>query len=540
MGDSTNLNGNGGAVSGRSLLKRLLNKFIDLGPDGPGEMGKAVVIPDYLKDESKKKFPTHQFNVVASDMISVNRSLPDYRIAPCRSKAYPTEKLPNTSVIIVFHNEAWTTLLRTVHSTINRSPRRLLHEIIVVDDFSDQDHLRNRLEDYLSKLSVPVHLYRMPSRTGLIRSRLHGAARATGETILFLDAHCETTTGWLEPLLFEIHKNRKVVVAPIIDVISDDNFEYITASDMTWGGFNWKMNFKWNTAPAREDIRRNNDRSEPLYTPTIAGGLFAVDRAFFYELGAYDDGMDIWGGENLEISFRTWMCHGKLLIATCSRVGHVFRKTSPYSWPGGVAHIINKNLMRTVLVWMDEYKDFYIKNNPGVRGTNFGDITKRIELREKLKCKSFKWYLENIYPESSLTVPFVSLGWIRHDRTKFCIDTMDRKVDAEVGMFSCHNEGGNQLWAFNTNGNIISDELCLDGSTSRTLNIKMVNCELSSESQKFNFDTQTKQLKSKYNGLCMSFTQGAVSPVLETCRATPSQQWSMENYKIRKLTDDTD
>ena len=53
---------------------------------------------------------------------------------------------------------------------------------------------------------------------------------------------------------------------------------------MTWGGFNWKMNFKWNTAPAREDLRRNNDRSEPLYTPTIAGGLFAVDRNFFYEV----------------------------------------------------------------------------------------------------------------------------------------------------------------------------------------------------------------------------------------------------------------
>ena len=50
---------------------------------------------------------------------------------------YPRQ-LPTASVVIIFHNEAWSPLLRTAHSVVNRSPPQYLHEVILLDDFSDK------------------------------------------------------------------------------------------------------------------------------------------------------------------------------------------------------------------------------------------------------------------------------------------------------------------------------------------------------------------------------------------------------------------
>ncbi|XP_077293729.1 polypeptide N-acetylgalactosaminyltransferase 5 isoform X1 [Arctopsyche grandis] len=493
-----------------------------------GEMGRAVHIPPEKEAIMKEKFKENQFNLMASDMISLNRSLTDVRMDGCKNKIYP-QLLPTTSIVIVFHNEAWTTLLRTVWSVINRSPKPLLKEIILVDDASEKDHLGRQLEDYVNTLPVPTYVYRTEQRSGLIRARLLGAKHVTGDVITFLDAHCECTEGWLEPLLARIVEDRTTVVCPIIDVISDETFEYITASDMTWGGFNWKLNFRWYRVPEREMTRRGGDRTAPLRSPTMAGGLFAIDRDYFYKIGSYDEGMDIWGGENLEMSFRVWQCGGILEIIPCSHVGHVFRDKSPYTFPGGVSRIVLHNAARVAEVWMDEWRDFYYAMNPGARMVPVGNITERRDLRDKLKCKSFRWYLENVYPESQMPLDYYYLGDIRNVQTQNCLDTMGHKSGENVGISYCHELGGNQVFAYTKRQQIMSDDNCLDAASPQGP-VKLVRCHGMGGNQAWTYDNLTKSIKHSNTQSCLQKADSSEpqTPVLRPCTGDSGQQWLMD------------
>ena len=63
----------------------------------------------------------------------------------CKHQKYRAQLL-NASIVVPFHNEHWTTLLRTAQSVFNRSPKHLLHEIILVDDYSSKGKLVGRID----------------------------------------------------------------------------------------------------------------------------------------------------------------------------------------------------------------------------------------------------------------------------------------------------------------------------------------------------------------------------------------------------------
>ncbi|XP_006817428.1 polypeptide N-acetylgalactosaminyltransferase 2-like [Saccoglossus kowalevskii] len=472
-------------------------------------------------------YARNKFNQVESDKLSYDRDIPDTRNPLCKKLDWKTA-LPQTSVIITFHNEARSTLLRTVVSVLNRSPTSIIKEIILVDDYSDNAEDGKELE------KIPkVKVLRNEKREGLMRSRVRGADYATGTILTFLDSHCECNQNWIEPLITKIQENNKAVVSPIIDVINMDNFQYVAASADLKGGFDWNLVFKWDYMTPAERNKRKSDPIAAIRTPMIAGGLFAISKSWFEELGKYDMMMDVWGGENLEISFRVWQCGGTLEIIPCSRVGHVFRKQHPYTFPGGSGNVFAKNTRRAAEVWMDEYKKYYYSAVPSSKNIAFGNIQSRLDLRKKLQCKSFGWYLENVYPE--LRIPDkkdIAFGALQQGH--LCMDTLGHFTDGTLGLYECHNTGGNQEFALTKDKAIRHQDLCLTVMDHRPSGvIKLHGCSESNLNQKWEQIENNRQLKFRGTDLCIdSKSVATVGLVVERCEKNAiTQHWrfSMDN-----------
>lgn len=67
----------------------------------------------------------------------------------CEKQVYDSD-LPKASIVICFYNEDLTTLLRSVYSVFQKTPEHLIHEVILVDDYSDRcDELGEKLESDL-------------------------------------------------------------------------------------------------------------------------------------------------------------------------------------------------------------------------------------------------------------------------------------------------------------------------------------------------------------------------------------------------------
>jgi len=368
---------------------------------------------------------------------SLNRIYPDYRDNSCKTAPFYTHEvvseLPSASVVIVFADEPFETLMRSVHSVLNRTPSNLLKEIILVNDASSKSWVQeyeSLLESYLGELPK-VFLVKNENRQGIMRSRTQGILQTTSDIFIVLDSHIEVQPGWIEPLVHRIQEEPFAFVTPLIDsILYQNNYEPQMGGIPCHLGMIWRL--QDHAFTPIEGIsppdRTRKITSQYTSSPVMAGGLFAASKETFIAVGGYDLGMTGWGAENVEMGFRLWMCGARLDCMECSRVGHIFDRGQTYKEGLGTQNgkeDYEKNRLRTAKVWMDQFAAvaYQIIGWPDWNGS--GDVSSMFRLRKNLQCQSFEWFLKNVWPESPLINLEEDLPYggpiISFEKTDFCL-----------------------------------------------------------------------------------------------------------------------
>ncbi|XP_030325287.1 probable polypeptide N-acetylgalactosaminyltransferase 8 [Calypte anna] len=395
-------------------------------------------------------FVKYGYNVYLSDHLPLDRPIKDTRSPSCRMKTYPKD-LPTLSVVLIFMNEALSIILRAITSIINRTPPHLLKEIILIDDCSSNDDLKGPLETHMKNFNAKhpglLKIVRHEERKGLTQARISGWEASTADVVAILDAHIEVNVAWAEPILSRIKEDRTVIITPVFDNIRFDDFELVQYS-VAADGFDWALWCLYEPLPV--EWYNLKDETAPVQSPSIMG-ILAADRKFLGEIGVLDGGMHIYGGENVELGLRAWQCGGRVEVLPCSRIAHLERAHKPYLLDLSTA--VKRNALRVAEVWMDEYKYmvYFAWNlpieNPGI---DYGNISSRIELRKKLNCKGFDWYIKNIYPNLIYLPNIVGYGtMINTLKEDICIDQGPVPGNTPI-MYSCHKYSPQHIFYHST------------------------------------------------------------------------------------------
>ncbi|KAM6906753.1 polypeptide N-acetylgalactosaminyltransferase 14 [Lycodopsis pacificus] len=405
LGTGAGGGGGGGGVAGETAFNQMSDAEWEDMLEGFDERG-------YLSARRWKPgddpYTLYAFNQRESERIPSNRALRDTRHYRCTTLHYDSD-LPPTSIIITFHNEARSTLLRTIRSVLNRTPVHLIHEIILVDDFSD-DESDCQLLTKLPK----VKCLRNSKREGLIRSRVRGADAARAGVLTFLDSHCEVNKDWLPPLLQRIKQ---------------------------FGGMA-------SSETPRPSIRQGVRVVPPDSSVSVEEVLLAL-----IESGVF---------------IRDSFVQVSPLSVPSTRI--TVSGVPPFIPDELLANELRRNTRRTAEVWMDDFSLFYYSARPAARGKSYGDIRGRVELRKKLKCKSFKWYLDNVYPE--LKVPDDSdsqSGVIKQRQNCLELRRLEGQELPVLTLAPCIGTEGvpssNQEWVYTHGQQIRQQQHCLSLST---------------------------------------------------------------------------
>lgn len=216
---------------------------------------------------------------------------------------------PTFSVVIPALNEG-----RMLHMTVENVLRQSgspSFEVVIVDDGSS-DGSADRYRGCGERVRVVDG-----GQLGVARARNLGAQHALGEHLVFLDAHCRVSPGWLDRFAAALADPDVAIAGPAFTRLWQSEPR---AAGMTW--INDMLDLAWFLVPDAGDA--------PYEVPISPGGCQAFRASTFRQLGGYEECFARWGCEDVEVCMRAWMLGYRVVVDPSITVAHFFRETRDF------------------------------------------------------------------------------------------------------------------------------------------------------------------------------------------------------------------
>lgn len=179
---------------------------------------------------------------------------------------------------------------------------------------------------------------------------------------------------------------------------------------------------------------------------------------------------------------------------------------------------------------------------PHYRKIDAGDLTKQKAIREKLKCKSFKWFMEEIAFDLTKKYPPVeppdgANGEIRSVAANLCIDTRFKGQNERFELEKCIKDhpghGGEQNFVLTWHKDIRPNKrnFCLDVSASTNhAAVVLFHCHGLGGNQQWKYRVNELQIYHPVSGMCLDCDPERREIFMSACAdGKKSQQWKFEN-----------
>ncbi|XP_048245572.1 polypeptide N-acetylgalactosaminyltransferase 5-like [Haliotis rufescens] len=376
---------------------------------------------------------------------------------------------------------------------------------------------------------------------------MNGAREARGDVLVFLDAHMEVGVAWLEPLLERIVSQSRIVVQPLFlgvryrhpktitnSVANEEEFDS-EANDFARPGMSWDLGQNWFPFPSYlYQVGYNQTSAMPA--PGLQGSCIVARRSYFMSIRGFDEGLNIWGGEQLELALKVWMTGGRVETVPCSHIGHVF-KDNPHIQTEEENDILIKNCLRIAEIWMDEYAEFVIASAradshsaslPTFTSKEVQSIEEGRVFREHIGSESFEWYLKHVFPE--LKVPSRhDILWGEVKNNEMCLFVKDNQVIDIDNVCESYGISCRTIFSLDQRGRLRNDDQCF-GLDADTMSIVTVTCDEAEAGDGWEY-TEHDQLmyKSPHGTYCIGYVKSENIIHLEPCKPTNDHQsWDFQ------------